>query len=234
MSHTHSPLNPEDPAGSGLQLRPRVSGQDPHAAPSTWPTCSCPSETRRQSLLWGWKPAPTSPRAPARPLGGGRSLAAGSAGPTSPGGTASAAQAGWASIMTSGGGPSGPRGFKFTEAALGGPSAPSPQGSLSPTPHALAARSPLLPSPLQEGSLHRHPQADPRPSDSVATSISNSSQQCPHWLGQTPQPGPGSPRPKKRHFHPNHGVPESRDTGQTSAMAQFCWRWVNEQEAPLL
>ena len=60
------------------------SGQDPRAAPSTWPTCSRPSETRRQSLLWSWKPAPTSQTAAALPSGRGRSLAVGSAGLTSP------------------------------------------------------------------------------------------------------------------------------------------------------
>ena len=63
------------------------SSQDPSAAPSTWPTCSHPSETRRQSLLWSWKPAPTSQTAAALPSGRGRSLAVGSTGLTSPSGT---------------------------------------------------------------------------------------------------------------------------------------------------
>lgn len=63
------------------------SSQDPSAAPSTWPTCSRPSETRRQSLLWSWKPAPTSQTAAALPSGRGRSLAVGSTGLTSPSGT---------------------------------------------------------------------------------------------------------------------------------------------------
>lgn len=71
-----------------------------------------------------------------------------------------------------------PKGLHFTEAALG----PSPLSPGLPLTHAscTGSQEPSPAIPLQEGHLHRHPQTDPRPSDSATTSINNSSQQRPH------------------------------------------------------
>lgn len=77
-----------------------------------------------------WRRSPTSSSVPPQPR------------------TASAAQVGWVSVMTSGG-PQAQGGF-ILEAALD-PLPPPRALPLSPTPHAPAARGPLLPPPCRKG-----------------------------------------------------------------------------------